>query len=140
VNAALRPLTNRVTTRSVPLVARPPGRGSADEDAERDEEDAAAAEEVCGPSAEQEEAAVPEHVCAHDPLQRARRHVQAGANRRQRDPDHGDVERVEEERAAKDEQGAPGASIEGWRLAIGHGGGSFRGRCIRYCSIVTVHG
>ncbi len=79
-----------------------------DEDGERDQEDAAAPEQVGGASAEQQKAAVAEDVGADDPLQRARGHVQARADRRQRDTHHRHVERIEEERPAEDEQRAPG--------------------------------
>ena len=104
MNAALTPLMKRVAIRSEPAVAKPAERGRDDEDAERDQEDAPPAEQVGGAAAEQQEAAVAEHVGAHDPLQRARRQVQVGADRRQRDADHRHVERVEEEGAAEHEQ------------------------------------
>ena len=105
-----------------PVGREPAEHGRDDEDAERDQEDAPPSEQVGRAAAEQQEAAVAEHVRADDPLQRARRHVEVGADRRERDAHHRDVERVEEERAAEHEQGAPGASRE-------FVGGAERRRC-----------
>ena len=80
------------------------GRGDG-EDAQRDEQRPPAAEQVGGPAAEQQQAAVAEHVAGDDPLQLRGREVQVGVDRGQRDADHRDVEPVEEEHAAEhDEQ------------------------------------
>ena len=83
-----------------------------DEHAKRNQEDTPPAQEVCGPAAQQQEAAVAEDVGADDPLQRARREAEVAADRRQGDADHRHVERVEEEGAAEHEQRAPGALAE----------------------------
>ena len=80
------------------------GRGDG-EDAQRDEQRPPPAEQVGGPTAQEEQAAVPEHVAGDDPLQLRGREVQIGVDRRQRDADHRDVESVQEEHAAEhDEQ------------------------------------
>ena len=55
--------------------------GRDEEDGERDQEHPPPAEQIGRSPAEQQEAAVTEHVRAHDPLQRARRHVQVAADR-----------------------------------------------------------
>ena len=57
-------------------------QGGHGEDAERDQEDAPAPEQVGGAAAEQQEAAVAEHVGAHDPLEAAGGHGQVGADGR----------------------------------------------------------
>ena len=95
-----------------PVVDEPAEAGGDHEDAKRDQEHAPAAEQVGGAAAEQQEAAVAEHVRAHDPLQRARREAEVARIDGQRDADHRDVERVQEEGAAEHEQGAPGAPAE----------------------------
>jgi hypothetical protein len=82
--------------------------GEDEEHGKGDEEQPAPSEEVGGAAAEEQESAVPEDVAADDPLQRARRHVQVVANRRQGHADHRDVEGVEEQRAAQHDQRAPG--------------------------------
>ena len=79
------------------------GRGDG-EDAQRDEQRPAAAEQVGGAPAEQQQAAVAEHVAGDDPLQLRGREVQVGVDRGQRDADHRDVEPVEEEHAAEDDE------------------------------------
>ena len=112
VNAALTPLTKRVDDEERAVVREAAERGGDDEDAERDQEHPPAAEQVGGAAAEQQEAAVAEHVGADDPLERARRHVQVGADRGKRDADHRHVERVEEEGAAQHEQRTPRAPAE----------------------------
>ena len=79
VKPALTPLMKRVVTSRVPSFASAAeGRGH-HEHAQGNQEHAAAPEQVRRPAAEQQEAAVAEHVGAHDPLERARRHAQLGA-------------------------------------------------------------
>ena len=97
-------MQRRRSSVSPALAGREPAEAGADEeDGERDEEHAPATEQVGGTTAQQQEAAVAEHVGAHHPLERARRHVEVAADRGQCDADHGDVEGVQEERAAEDE-------------------------------------
>ena len=116
---------NRVAIRSVAVVDEAAEAGGDEEDGERDQEHPPAAEQVGGAAAEQQEAAVAEHVRAHHPLQRAGGHVEVGADRREGDADHRDVEGVEEEGAAEHEQHAPrapaqpvGAAVEGRRMRV----------------------
>jgi hypothetical protein len=105
------------------VVGQPAKAGRDEEHGEPDEEHPPAAEQVRGAPAEQQEAAVAEHVAADDPLQRAGGHVEVLADRGERDADHRDVEGVEEEGAAQHEQhgvGMPaqpvGAAVERRRL------------------------
>ena len=112
VNAAATPLTKRVAISSVPSSTRPPRAEATANTPSEIEEHAPAAEQVGGAAAEQQEAAVAEHVGGDDPLQRAGRHAEVGLDRRQRDADHRDVERVEEQGAAEHEQGEPGPAVE----------------------------
>ena len=100
-----------------------------DEDAERDQEHTPPAEQVGRPAAEEEEAAVTEHVRAHHPLQRTRREAEVFTDRRKGDADHRDVHGVEEECAAEDEQHAPGTCCESLPLGL---------RCRRECHAATV--
>ena len=79
---------------------------------ERDEQRPPPAEEVGGAAAEQQQAAVPEHVAGDDPLQLRGREVQVGVDGGQRDADHRDVEAVEEEHAAEDDE-QPESPMEG---------------------------
>ena len=88
------------------------GRGDR-EDRQADEQCPPAAEEVGGAAAEQQQAAVPEHVAGHDPLQLGGREVQLGVDRGQRHADHRDVEPVEEEHAAEDEEQQVGGGEAG---------------------------
>ena len=83
-----------------------------DEHAEGDQEHPPPPEQVGGSAPQQQEPAVAEDVGAHHPLQRRRGHVEVGADRRQRDADHRDVEGVEEEGAAQHEQRTPGAAAQ----------------------------
>ena len=106
VNAALTPLMKRA------VVDDSAERRGDDEDGERRYEDAATAEQIGGAATEEQEPAVAEDVRAHDPLERARRHVQVGANRRKGDADHRHIECVEEERAAENEEHCPGPPVE----------------------------
>jgi len=62
------------------------------------------ADEVAGPPAEQQEAAVGDDVGGRDPGQDVRPHMQAGLDLRQRDLGNGQVERVKEDRRADDRQ------------------------------------
>src|SRR5439155_1086775 len=72
-------------------------------------------------AAEEQEAAVPEHVAGHDPLQRREGDVQVGADGRQRHADHGHVQAVEEDHSADHQKGAPEARVPGHagRCSIG---------------------
>src|SRR5262249_2166479 len=79
------------------------------EDGERGQEDAAPAEQVGGAAAEQQQPAVTEHVPAHHPLQRRGGQPQVGPDGRQRDADHGDVERIQEQGTAQHHEQAPQA-------------------------------
>ena len=74
---------------------------------ERDQQDPAAAEQVGRATAEQQQAAITEHVSAHHPLQRGGGHAEVGADGRQRDADHGDIESVQGNDDADDQQDAP---------------------------------
>ena len=70
-------------------------RGGREQDQAADQ-DSATADEVGRATAEQEEAAVGEHVAADDPLQALLREAQLVLDRRQSDVDDRDVEEVEE--------------------------------------------
>ena len=85
----------------------PAEQGSPREQRQRHQEDAAPAQQVRRAPAEQQQAAVPEHVGADDPLQRGGGEVQVGADDRESDADHGHVQRVQEQRAAQHEQDGP---------------------------------
>jgi hypothetical protein len=115
-------------------VARKPAEERGDgEHADRHEEHAPAAEQVCGPAAEQQQAPVAEHVAGDDPLQLLGREAEVFADRRQRDADHRDVKSVEEQRAAEHDQRAPQAGVPLWWRG---GGGSHHrhNTCMRiYC-------
>ena len=88
-----------------PALARDPAEaGEDDEDRHPQQEHPASPEQVGGTTAEQHEAAVAEHVRAHDPLQLARGHAELGADRGQRDAHHRDVDALHEDGAAEDEQ------------------------------------
>ena len=104
VNAADAPLRKRVTTSRVPLFDETAERRGDGEDGQRDQQRPPAAEQVGGAPAEQQQAAVPEHVARDDPLQLRGREVQVGVDGGQRDADHRDVEPVEEEHAAQDDE------------------------------------
>ncbi len=88
------------------------GRGDR-EDAQRDEQGPAPAEEIGGPPAEQQQSAVTEHVAGHDPLQLRGREVQVGVDRGKGDADHRDVEPVEEQHAAQDDEQEVGGGDAG---------------------------
>src|SRR5437588_8943248 len=60
------------------------------EDGQRGDEDAPSPEEVSRAAAEEEEAAVAEHVAGDDPLQLRSRQSEIGLDRRQCHPDHRD--------------------------------------------------
>src|SRR5947208_2229340 len=72
---------------------------------------APAAEHVGAPSPEEEESAVAEDERGDDPLQLAIGQVQRRADRRQRDLDEREVERVEEDDPAEDGAGPPSAGL-----------------------------
>lgn len=98
-------------------------QGGAGEHGECDQEDPPASEQVGRASAEQQQAAVAEHVAADHPLQGGGGEVQVRADGGQGDADHGDVEGIEEHRGAQDDQGAPEARAPpGVRLAADGGG------------------
>ena len=81
------------------------------EDRQRADQHAAAAEQVGGAAAEQQHAAEAEHVGRDDPLQLGGGEAEVGLDRRQRDADHRDVEPVEEDDAAEQDQRAPEAGV-----------------------------
>ena len=81
-----------------------PEAGEDREDPHPEQEHPASPEQVGGASTEQHEAAVAEHVRAHDPLQLARAHPELGADRGQRDAHHRDVHALHEDGAAEHEQ------------------------------------
>jgi hypothetical protein len=123
VKAALTPLEESRRDQERPVIRETTQHGCDEEEAERDQEHAAASEQVRPSAAEQQEPAVAQDVRAHDPLQRAGGHAEVLADRRQGNTDHRDVERVEEKRTAQDEQSTPrtmgqaiGAALEGRRL------------------------
>ena len=72
------------------------------------------AEQVGGAAAEQQQPAVAEHVPAHHPLQRRGGQPQIGPDGRQRDADHGDVERIQEQGAAQHDEQAPQPGLQPW--------------------------
>ena len=88
---------------------------------ERDQQHAAAAEQVGGAAAEQQEAAVAEHVAGDDPLQLRGRQAEVGLDRGERHADHRDVEPVEEQHAAEHGQQAPDRARP--TAAVEEGGG-----------------
>ena len=95
-------------------VVHEPAEGRGDgEEAQGDEQRPAPAEQVGGPPAQQEQAAVSEHVAGHDPLQLRGREVQVGVDGGERDADHRDVEPVEEEHAAQDDEQQVGGGEAG---------------------------
>ena len=77
------------------------------EHGQRGEEHPAPPEQVGGPAAEQQQAAVAEHVAADHPLQRGRGQPEGGADVGQGDADHRNVEPVEEQRSAEHDQDGP---------------------------------
>ena len=81
--------------------------GDEGEDGQRHQKDPPASEQVSGPAAEQQQAAVAEHVAADDPLQRRRAQAEGGPDGRQGDADHRDIQAVEAQRAAEHEQDGP---------------------------------
>ena len=72
VNAAAMPLTNRARDEQPGDVGQAAEQGQHGERGERGEEHPAPAEQVGRAAAEQQQAAVAEHVPADDPLQRRR--------------------------------------------------------------------
>jgi hypothetical protein len=72
-----------------------------------DEEHAAAAEQVGGAPAEQQQPAVTQDVPADDPLQRVGGQAEIGLDGGERDPDHRHVERVEADDDRDGEQDTP---------------------------------
>ena len=107
VNAAAMPFTNRAPISRPGALVRPPSRESTANAATRGEEDPPPSEQVGGAAAEQQQAAVAEDVPADDPLQRRRGQAEGRPDGRQRDADHGHVERVEAQRAAEHDQHSP---------------------------------
>ena len=104
IMAAPRPWARRAPIRTPELPARPP---ASDETAKSDgagDEDAAATEQVGGPTAEQHEPAVGEQVGARHPLQALDREMQVTADRGQGDVDDGGVDEVEEGDGAQQHQ------------------------------------
>ena len=113
VNAAAAPLTKRAAISSGPLSTSAPSSDAAREHRQRAEQHAPAPEQVGRAPAEQQQAAVAEHVTAHHPLQGRGGEAEVGVDAGERDADHRDVQSVEEEDAAEDEERDPGAPVEG---------------------------
>src|SRR4029078_414835 len=110
VNAALMPLTMRVSTSSVPSLTSPPTADATTNTlspasstlrrprrAEPGRPTLAAPERWGGAPPGQTPPAVPEHVARDDPLQLRGRQAEIGPDRRERDADHRGVEAVGEE-------------------------------------------
>ena len=139
VNAALRPLTKRVMIEHRPVGRDPAERRGDDEHAERDQEDPSPPEQVGRAAPEQQEAAVAEHVRAHDPLQRARRHPQVGRGSTEARP-RSSTRRARRGRGRRRERAARPArgllSLRCSRIAVCW---SRIGPLSCYCSIGTVH-
>ena len=95
-----------------PVRREPAEQRGEQEHGDRDHEHALAPEQVGGPAAEKQEPAVAEDVAADDPLQARGGEVELVVDARKRHPDHRDVEAVEEEGAAEDEQCRPAAPAE----------------------------
>ena len=89
--------------------------GEGDEHHQSGQEHASPTEEVGGTPTQQHEAAIAEHVCADDPLQRRRRQVQVGADRRQGDAHHRHVEAFQEDGPAQHEEHGPRPPAEAGR-------------------------
>jgi hypothetical protein len=107
--------------------------GSGTEHTQRHQEHLTAAEEIGRPAAQKQQTAVAKDVPADYPLQRTGRQVQVRTYVGQRDPDQRQVEAVEEEGSAKDDQQHPGRRFP---LDISHRGRDPAGGtgCIRRCS------
>ena len=75
--------------------------------AKPDHQDPAAAEQIRGAAAEQQEAAERERVRGHDPLQAGLGEVQIAADRRQRDVDDRQIDDRHEERHRQQRERAP---------------------------------
>ena len=111
VNAAAAPLRKRVAIEQGAVVDHPAEDRREREDRQRADQHAPAPEQVGEAPAEQQQAAVAEHVAGHDPLQRGGGEVEVGADRGERDADHRDVEPVEEEDTAEHHERAPEARV-----------------------------
>ena len=98
------PLTKRAAISSVPSVATAPRTDAAISATRPQTQHALAAEHVGAAAAEEQEPAVAEHERRDDPLQLALGQVQRRADRRQRDLDEREVERVEEDDAAENDE------------------------------------
>ena len=107
VKAAAMPLMNRAPISSSGLLTSPPNSDATANTAKGGQEHPAPSEQVGGPAAEQQEAAVAEHVAADHPLQRGRGQAEGGADVGQGDADHRNVEPVEEQRSAEHDQDGP---------------------------------
>ncbi len=83
-----------------------------DEHGQAREEHPAPAEHVGAAPAEQHEPAVAQHVGADHPLRGAGREAELRADRGHRDVQHGDVDALEEDRAAHHQQQGPRAAAE----------------------------
>ena len=73
-------------------------------------------EQVGRPPAEQEQPAVAEHVAADDPLEGRGGEVEVGVDAGEGHADHRDVQAVQEEDAAQDEERDPRPPVEGRRV------------------------
>ena len=96
ISAAPAPWARRAAIRAASVCAKPAGERGEREQAEPAEEDTAAADQVGGTAAEEQEAAVGEHIAADDPLQVLGRETQVVLDRGQSDVDDRDVEKVQE--------------------------------------------
>ena len=105
--AAPRPWAARAAISWPWVAANPAAERSDPDDDQAGHEDAAPAEQVGSPSAEQQEAAEGDHVGVHDPGQVGLREVQALADARQGDVDDGRIEHHDELRDAEQDQRGP---------------------------------
>ena len=121
VNPAAMPLMKRAAISSGPLLTSAPDERREREHDERDDQHALAAEQVGRAPAEQQETAVAQHVAADDPLQGRGGEIEVGFDAGERNADHRDVQSVEEEDAAENEERDPQPPVEG-RGVRGRGG------------------
>ena len=122
VKPAAAPLMKRAAIRSGPLSTSAPSSDATREHGERDDQHALAPEQVGGAAAEQQQAAVAEHVAADDPLQGRGGEVEVGVDAGEGNADHGDVESVEEQDAAQNEERDPRpAGRKAGESAVGEG-------------------
>ena len=122
VNAAAAPLMKRAAISSGAAVDERAEQRREREHRERHQQHAPPAEQVRGAPAEQQQAAVAEHVSADDPLQGRGGEVEVGIDAGEGNADHRDVQSVQEEDAAQDEERDPRPPVETGRGNRGWGG------------------